>query len=215
MDSVTSCLLVLALMAPQTLEPTDDIWVYPHAVDQTDDLYLRAWGDGYDSVGDVEMGGFSFSLIQFDLSELSIEGKKLKSAALRLMHDADAGFTRGESRDAPLEVRLAEPGFDEKRWSFASAASYTPESGKKAIVGQQSARPSDDGEPFAIEINLLKGEVDFGAALAKAASGKSKVIALALTSSIAPEGADGALYKFFSRSAEEKLRPQLILEFDE
>jgi hypothetical protein len=43
----------------------------------------------------------------------------------------------------------------------------------------------------------------------------ARAIAFALTSSLDPEGTEGAIYKFYSRSVEEKAkRPQLVLEFD-
>lgn len=204
-----SALILAATIGTHSLEPTDDVWIYMHAVDQTTDPYLRVWGDGSSDVGDPEAGGTSFSLVRFDLSKLGEDMGDLKKATLVFMHEIDPGFTVDESKDAPLQARMVDPEFNEKNWSFSQLTSHMPGGGKKAIVGQAGGKPSVDGKPFKIEIALdLKNE-SFLKALTE------KAIAFALTTRMAPESAEGPMYKVYSRSAEKELRPRLILEFED
>ena len=202
-----SALILTATLGTHSLEPTDDVWIYMHAVDQTTDPYLRVWGDGLSDVGDPEVGGTSFSLLRFDLSMLGEEMGDLKKATLVFMHVIDPGFTAAESKDAPLQARMVDPDFNEKSWSFSQLTSHMPDGDKKAIVGQSGAKPSVDGKPFKIEIALDLKNGTFLKAMAE------DVIAFALTTRMAPESAEGPMYKVFSRSAEKDLRPRLILEY--
>jgi hypothetical protein len=60
--------------------------------------------------------------------------------------------------------------------------------------------------PFAIEIDLTTGEADIKKAVA------SGTVTIALTSAIDPSGAsENNIYKLYSRSAKEEVRPVLTL----
>ena len=77
-----ACLVLAAAIAAkpvlrpdaQTLVPTDDVWVYPHAGDPAHDSFLRVWGaDGKAAPKDAgELEQFSFGLLQFDASKLQV-----------------------------------------------------------------------------------------------------------------------------------------------
>lgn len=201
-------LIALALtLNTYSLEATDDVWLYPHAYDQIDDPLLRIWGDGSASVGDVESSAFSFALVRFDLSSVKEKAGALKRAALVLYHDASANFTKKESEDGPLEVRMVNAAFDEKSWKLTMLPKHMPGAGKDAIVGSASMAPSSDGKPFRVEIDLLAGPADFKAALGGGA------VAFALTSKKESGGQDGPYYKILARSAEKGFRPTLVLEY--
>jgi hypothetical protein len=204
-----TALLLAALLAPQTLYATDDVWVYPHATDQVDDPSLLAWGDGVDSVGDPSSSMFSYSIVRFDVSGVSGDVTKLKKATLLLFHDADAGFSAGDSKAAPLEARLVDAAFDEKKWMYNDYSKHFPEAGEKSLLGRASPAPGTDGKPFKVEIDLLSGKADFR----KALSGK-KAVAIALSTRMAPSGEGGPYYRILSRSNDKALQPRLVLEFD-
>ncbi len=205
-------LLLAATVGTYSLTPTDDVWTYPHAVDQTSDPYLRVWGSGDEAVGVLDDSEITFcmSLLRFDLSKVTEPAATLKKATLVLYHEIDPGFTRAESKANPLQARLVDADIDERNWTFYDGESHMPEGGKDAILGEAAAVPSVDGKPFRIEIDLLAGKAD----LRKGMAGQ-KAIAFALTTRMAPQGVEGPLYKFFSRSAEKKLRPQLVLVYGE
>lgn len=201
-------LLALALsLNTYTLEATDDVWLYPHAYDQIDDPLLRIWGDGIDSVGDVESSGFSYSLVRFDVSSIKEKADALKKATLVLYHDASANFTKKESEDGPLEVRLVNPDFNEKAWSLAKLPKHMPGKGAEAILGKAVLTPSSDGKAFRVEIDLLAGPANLRSALGGGA------IAFALTSKKEAGGTDGPYYKILARSSGKESMPKLVLEY--
>jgi hypothetical protein len=203
--------IAFALLGTHTLVATDDVWVYPHAYDQTGDSVLRVWGDGTNSVGEMDASAFTFSysMLRFDLSSVTEPSEKLKKATLVLWHDSPARFTVAESKAAPLEARLVDAGFDEKKWTFELFSRHMPVAGELALLGKAALAPSSDGKPFKVEIDLLSGKAD----LRKAIAGQ-KAVGIALTTKMAPEGAEGTLYEILSRSSEEALRPRLVLVFE-
>ena len=203
-----TAVLLASTLVGYSLPATDDVWIYPHAYDQTGDPVLRAWGDGAESVGDPNTSSHSYSIVRFDLGGVKESAKEIKKATLVLWHESGAGFSLAESKAAPLEARFVDAGFDEKKWTFEQLAKHSPSAGEKALVGAWFGSPSDDGAPFKISINLLGGKADFR----KALDGK-KAVAFALCTKMAPDGAEGVYYKLLSRSAEEKFRPTLVLEF--
>ncbi len=207
MDMVTA-LLLASVVGTYSLNSTDDVWIYPHADDQTADPLLRVWGDGVSSVGDPGEAQFSFSLIRFDTGTVKEAPKEIKKATLVLWVDGETSMTEAESKASPLEARLVDASFDEKKWAFEQYSRHMPVSGVESLVGKGSAKPGGDGKPFKLEVDLLGGKVDFR----KTLEGK-RVFALALSSKMAAGGPDGPYYRIHSRSSEEKYRPTLVLEF--
>src|SRR3954469_4487441 len=97
--------LALSLAATTlSLNPTDDVWVYPHASDQKD-VYLRVWGaEGRDSPKKVaEVQDFSPSYLRFDVSK--VPAGKVTSAQLILTHVANPGYAQDYAKDNPLRAR--------------------------------------------------------------------------------------------------------------
>lgn len=207
-----------ALALPATtveLIPTDDVWVYPHAMEQVSDPYLRAWGGPEGAVSPPDFGNFSFScsLLRFKLPE-DVSGE-LKEAKLILTGAPGTVFLEEDSKAAPLEARKTRDGFTEKTWSFGKAAEFCPVGGPEEIFGTGTGNPQSEEEEFKIEINLLANKGVFAGELQKALASDSRTFAIALTSRMDPESAEGMTYKFFSRSADKKTqRPTLKLTFD-
>ncbi len=205
---MVTALLLASVFATHSLVATDDVWIYPHAYDQTDDPVLRAWSDGVNSVGDPSASGFSYSVLRFDLSAVTEDASKLKKATLVVFHIPEAGFTAADTKAAPLEARLVDANFDEKRWTFEQYSKHLPSAGEASLVGKASPTPSSDGKPFKIEIDLLTGKGDFRKAI-----GGKKAVAIALSTKMAPDGAEGPYYRLLSRSNEKGLQPTLVLEY--
>lgn len=205
---MVTALLLATVLGTHTLAATDDVWIYPHAADQTDDPLLRVWGDGVNSVGDPGEAAHSYSIVRFDISAIKDAPKDLKKATLVLWIDGETSMTAADSKASPLEARLVDGSFDEKKWIFENYPRHYPVAGEATLLGKGSAGPSGDGKPFKLTIDLLGGKAD----LRQAMEGK-KALAFALTSKIVAGGAEGPYYRIHSRSSEEKLRPTLVLEY--
>jgi hypothetical protein len=201
-------LLFASLVSTHTLYATDDVWIYPHSFDQTGDPVLRIWGDGTNSVGDPGSSQHSYSIVRFDLSTVSESAPKLKKATLVLFHEVDAGFSANDTKIAPLEARIVDANFDEKKWTFEEYSRHFPKADETSLLGKASPVPTQDGKPFKIEVDLLTGKGDFR----KQIEGK-KAVAIALTTKMTPGGAEGPYYKVLSRSNDKALQPRLVLEY--
>jgi hypothetical protein len=209
--AMTGAIVLLSLLGTYTLPATDDVWVYPHAYDQTGDPVLRVWGDGANSVGEMDASNFTFSysVLRFDVSKVTEPAEKLKKATLVLWHDETPRFTLEESKAAQLEARAVSGEFSEGKWTFEQFTKHMPVAGELALLGKAALNPTSDGKPFKVEIDLLSGKGDFRRAFA----GK-KAVGIALTTKMAPEGADGTLYEVLSKSAGKDLTPTLVLEYE-
>jgi hypothetical protein len=100
------------------LTPTDDVWVYHFAQDQTSDPYLRCWGADGASVG--PRGGqltFSYSLLKFDVPK-ELATADVTGAKLTVWHVAEAGFDETTAKASPLEARAVDGSFEEENWTF-------------------------------------------------------------------------------------------------
>lgn len=205
---MVAAILFAATFSTQSLVATDDVWIYPHAYDQTGDPILRAWSDGAKSVGDPSDSTFSYSIVRFDLSGVKEDASKLSKATLVVYHVPEAVFTAAETKSAPLEARLVDANFDEKRWTFEQYSKHLPAAGEASLLGKASPVPTTDGKPFKIEIDLLTGKGNLKAAIAE-----KKAVAIALSTKMAPEGTDGPYYRLLSRTNEKGVQPTLVLEF--
>ena len=203
---------LLYLAVTLELTPTDDVWVYAHASDQVNDPFLRVWGSGGVAIASAgEEATASWSMLSFDLPATPA-GSKLTAAKLVLHHVPGATYTYEESVLAPLEVRAVKGGFKEKDWSIADSDDFKPDSGDEAFYASTAVKPAADDKPIEVEVDLLKGKKDFRADLERAFKGDHK-FGLALASRL-EIGTTRKTYKFYSRAAEEKNRPKLVLVWD-
>lgn len=202
-----AAIAVLAL-APLELPAVADAWVYSHAGDPANDLYVRCWGGDEGAVGTVDATGsnFSYSLLKFDAS--SVQGE-IASAKLVLWHAPKPAFSAEESKESPLEARSVKGTFDERNWSFAKAATALPNKGETGLYGEAVVVPGQESESAKVEIDLLPGKGGF----AKSVQGQRE-FTIALTSRLNPESAgQGKFYKLFSRHSEKaEMRPKLVIQ---
>ncbi len=207
-----------AQAAPVVVElaPTDNVWVYPFAPDPTEDGFLRTWGRRDCAVDEPAMDNheFSYSCLRFDLKGLP-GGKPLTAAKLVLFHVPEVGYDLAKAAKYPAEIRPVTPAFNEKEWQFDMATQVLPPADPKAIFATAVPKPGEEKKPFAVEFDLLKGPAKFADYLAKARSSEPKALGLALTTRLEPNGSgDGSIMKFYSRHAQPKLRPKLVLTFE-
>ena len=205
---MTLAALALAAFGTFSLEPTDDVWVYPHASDPSKDVYLRIWGNSARSTATnpADADEYSYSYLKFSTAGLP-KDKELKEATLVVFHVAEPGYEQATAAGRPIEVRSLAGDFVERGWEYGMAAKVAPGGTSEDLFG--SGAPAAEGFPpkedFAIRIPL-KGS--FPAYLGKALSTGS--LGLALASKIDPqEGGMRAIYRLWSRNADAKLRPKL------
>lgn len=207
-------LLAFALLAQPsveiTIEASDDVWVYGHAQDQSQDEYVRCWGSDGQAVSADGTAG-SWSLIKF-----AVKPDQAKGAGrvwLELTMPGKVGWDAADAKAFPLQVRWGNANFSEKEWEFGLASTVIPSAAEDAIIGVASPEPGQDEKPRAFRVELSKNP-RFKTWLENAAKGKeSAVLSLALTSTIDPvQAGEGGIYKFFSRNTENAAyRPKLVL----
>jgi hypothetical protein len=215
---LTTLTLALTLSLPADLSvvelnPTDDVWAYPHASEPDKDPLLRVWGFEGMSVGrdagESESLGYSF--LRFDA--VGLPEKPLKSATLTLYHSPKPSFTLDMAKANPLEARPVASGFTEKTWSYGDLSKFMPAAGKDAVFGSASPDSVSEDKAFPIRIDLLKGPGGFSKALEAARSAKS--FAIALTSTLSPSDEMRATYRLYSKDGPKDSRPVLRLEFED
>lgn len=213
---LTAAILMLTFVSTPgetTLEPTDDVWVYQFAEDQTTDPYLRVWSSDGQAVGDSFEGHltFSYSGLKFDVSKL--EGK-VKSAKLILTHAEGASYTEADSKSNPIEVRTLPSDWNEASWQYEKATKIHPVKDPGSIFGVGFGNPAGGDKEFTITVDLMSGPANFATAVDEARKSSTKTLAVSLTSKLSPEGqGEGFVYKFFSRSStDETKRPRLVIE---
>lgn len=212
---MTSLFCALAMMPATTVEltPTDDVWVYPFAQDQTSDDFIRCWGDSEGAVGKVSEGhfAFSYSCIKFDLDKIP-QGKVI-SAKLILTSVSNPAYTLEDCKKYPVEARRLAANFEEENWDFKMATKVCPEAGEKEIFGSGETDDFQPDKPVVFTIDLTKGKGEFLKNLDEARKSSAKVMSMAITSKMNPDVAgEGRTYKFFSRTYEKKeVRPKLVV----
>jgi hypothetical protein len=206
-----SCVSISAHLSTVELYPTDDVWAYPHASDFDTDPYLRVWGfEGVSvaaSAADSESFGYSF--LKFDTAGLP-DGKALKGATLVLTHIPKPAFTVEMAKAHPLEARPVNAGFTEKNWSYGDLPKFMPPASKDSIFGTGFPKAISEDKDFTFEVDLMAGPNPFAKAL-EAAKGGS--IAIALTTTLAPDEETRSVYKFYSKNGAKESRPVLKLVF--
>jgi hypothetical protein len=191
-----------------TESPTDDIWVYTHATSGQTDPFLRAWGDGVNSLdpaGYPPSFLYSYSYLKFDLGSIAAGSYQVSSATLTFTHAAP-GYTLAQGEATPLEVRQLAPNFDEASWTFGNASNPQP----RAVISTGSLANYQAGGEFEliVDLNTSGFETLFNDAITEGE------IAFALTSAMNPGGAGGAaLYKMYSKDDPGNRVPLLEIEY--
>lgn len=190
------------------LQPTDDVWVYPHAGDPSKDAYLRVWGSGGRAVAQdaVDTTDFGYSYLRF---KVPADLKSLKGAKLTLTHIAGPGYDKDFSKAFPIQVHGLKGTFEEKAWSYDLINKVQP-IGEK-IFGTGWAENLSADKPFQIVIDLGKPEFyEYISAASK--SGGDLYLALCTKVDVAEVGMK-SMYKVFSKDAEtDANKPKLVLE---
>jgi hypothetical protein len=204
------CLAIVGLVQTVTLEPSDDLWVYPHASDQVNDPFLRVWGAEGKSLADdmMEANAFSYAYLRFPITRPST-GKSIKTAKLVLTMTPHASWGESLGKTYPLEVRMVSKFPEEGTWRYDSdLPKFMPQAGETGLVGKVQPSLKREGD-IVVEIELKVGSEKLKAAT------ESGSINLALVSSIDPAAiGERIVYKFYSRSAESGKRPKLVVTFE-
>lgn len=215
MIETIALLLLAAPMSTSVVElyPTDDVWAYPHASDPDKDPFLRVWGVDGASVAPsaAESDSFGYSFLKFDA--VGLPERPLKSATLTLVHTAKPSFDLALAKKHPLEVRPVSALFSEKSWGYGDLDKFMPSAGRGAAFGTGSPEAFDSEKDFPIKIDLLGGPGKFNTLLISART--SKAFALALTTTMSPDGDVRSIYKVYSKDGPKESRPVLRLEFED
>lgn len=212
---MVSTLLFAALLSrpllTETIEASEDVWVYSHASDPGGDSAMRIFGNGGRAVaasaGDLE--SFSYGYLKFDLTSLP-KGKKLESAELVVTPFGKPAMDPA-SKDWPLEARPLKGKFEEKTWFFEMAGDVNPIA--DSIYGSGVIKTTTTDDVFEIRMNLLGEKSKFAVDFAKSPS----TLYVALTSKYdASEQGMKGMYKVYSRDNKDRtVRPRLELKFAE
>lgn len=203
---------LIASVSISTYAVVDDVWVYPHASEQVNDAFLRVWGsDGRAVTAVDDASPASWSLLQFKVGA-DAATKTPKSAKLVLHHVPKLSFSDDDSVAGPIEVRPVKAGFSEKTWVLEQSSKHYPALDGQEVYGFKSIKATTDEKPIEVEIDLMSAKSTFANSLKSVDS--SGLIAMALASKMEIQGGSGGhIYKFYSKSADEKLRPKLVIEW--
>lgn len=197
-----------------SVNPTDDVWVYTHAIDLSYDPIGRVWGNSVDShvPSWPPIEDFSYTYLKFDLTGTAPGQYMLTSANLRVTHRVTSSgtFTREAGEANPLEARGLSGTFSETTWSFANPTNPYPEAKLFGIGNMNNYNPSAS---FDITLNL-KNPV-FQNEFNTAVNSGAKTLRIALTTKMPVTGQVGALpYRVFTRDhTVNSQRPLLSLSF--
>lgn len=192
-----------------SVQPSDDIWAYGHALDGGTDPLLRVWGDGVRSYSSDWPAGdeLSYGYLRFPIAGFAPGNYRIVSATLSVTHrvTSSGSFTLDAGLANPLEARAIPATFTEATWDFTDPNNPVPTA---TLFGIGSMVNFSGTTSFVIPIDL-KGAA-FEAAFNAAVNGSVKSLAIALTSKMPVTGQQGALpYRIFSRENSASLRPRL------
>jgi hypothetical protein len=199
--------------------PTDDVWVYDFAGDQTTDGFLRAWGNGVSSLAPSYPQGpeWSHSYLKWDISGIGAGNYLLTEAKLLVTQQVSTttqpSFTQAQGNANPLEARPVGINFEEDTWSFLDPNNPTPGTTRFGTgdLSQYIPRGTAGVNGFQITLDLL-AEGDFSSYFNTAVNGSGE-LGLALTSKLNPAGPGGATYRLYSLNSPTGLGPQLLLRY--
>jgi hypothetical protein len=199
--------------------PTDDVWVYSFAGDQTTDGFLRAWGNGVSSVGpNPPDSNFSYSYLKWDLAAIPDGAYIVQEAKLIVTQQVTAttqpGYTQAVGNANPLEARPVGADFNEANWDFTDPNNPVPGDPRFGIgdLSNYIASGTPNVTGFEIPIDLLAGAGDFNAYFNAAVNGDD-ALALALTSMLNPTGPGGATYRLYSKDNPIQSGPSLFIRY--
>lgn len=220
--SLTAFLIAMIVATPSKefkvveLNPTDDVWCYPHASDPATDDVLRVWGIEGKAVWNTgdEPDSFCIVLMRFNVKDFA--GTKVKSATLTVTHADGAEFQLEWVKKAPLEVRPSNFELVEKNWAYSKVSEARPNPDPKAIFGTGAPESIPSGKPFPIAADLMKGPNKFAEYFEAATKSTTGSLNFSLTTLLDPSDLGrSAVYKFFSKDHENKAyRPVLKLELE-
>jgi hypothetical protein len=197
--------------------PTDDVWVYSFAGDQTTDGFLRVWGNGTSSVGpNLSDSAFSYSYLKWDIGGIADGAYRVLEAKLvvtqQVTPTTQPGYTQAVGNANPLEARPVGANFDELSWDFTDPGNPVPGDPRFGIGDLSNYVPG--GTPnvtgFDIPIDLLAGAGDFNAYFNAAVNGGDD-LALALTSKLLPVSQGGPTYRLYSKDNPLQRGPSLFI----
>lgn len=210
-----AALALLAAAQTVSIHPTDDIWVYHFAADQTSDPFLRCWGSEGKAVGDEGIGDAgSWSVMKFDVSKLP-EGK-LTSAELNLYFVPNPNIDEEMGKKFPLEIRQVTSKFEEENYKHDDSESIRPKTGKEFLLASGPIVMYDNASgPSKITIKLSAEDGKFLTYLKEARASQTKELAFAITSGLTPdEAGESLIYKWYSTNSEKGTKPTLTLNFE-
>lgn len=195
--------------------PTDDVWIYAHASDQTDP-YLRFWGSEGISVPDpnYDFSG-AWACLKFDLSKAP--KKEITAAKLVIWLIPGSTINQDIANRYPVEVRMVSSKFAEKGFELSHSPQIIPNADKSGLFSTTKAKIADNNEKAQkIELDLLGDKSEFKKYFKDANGSSDRLLGLALTSTIDPaEVGQSGIYKIYSRNADNEFKPQLQLTFAE
>ncbi len=198
--------------------PTDDVWVYSFAGDQTADGFLRAWGNGTSAVASTSPApeNWSYSYAKWNVGGVGAGNYRLAEAKLLVTNQVSAaqpGYTLSQGIANPLEARPVGTNFEEDTWAFADSATLTPGANRFGTGDLSNYLPRGTAgvNGFQIAIDLL-AEGDFSTYFNNAVNGNGE-LGLAFTSTLSPAGQGGATYRLYSKDSPTGLGPQLLLRY--
>jgi hypothetical protein len=203
----------LALAATITLNPSDDVWVYKFAADQTSDPYLRCWGSDGKSVADPGAGeAGSWSVMKFDVSKVNFT--KLTGAELDLYFVPNPNIDEETGKKYPIEVRLITPKFEEENFELAKAEAIRPSNDQTKLLAKAPVVMYANTEGPA-KITVKFTAESFSKALTEAKKSETKELAFAITTALTPtEAGESLIYKFYSTNSAAATKPTLKLFLD-
>lgn len=210
-----AALALLAAAQTVSLVPTDDVWVYHFAADQTSDPFLRCWGSEGLSSAEPNIGDAgSWSVMKFDISK--IPAGKLAHATLTLYFVPNPNIDAETGKKYPIEVRASSTDFEEENYSNDNSAKIRPKADKAFLLATKPIEfYANASDPVKVDIDLGGEDGKFMAALQDARKSAKHELGLALTSALTPDAAgESMIYKFYSRNSEKATRPILTLEFE-
>lgn len=193
------------------LDPSDDVWVYPHAGEPGTDPLMRIWGvSGLAAANKGEPADdFSYGYLKFDLSGLP-KSLKVTEATLSIALRDNPGFTPDQAKAAPLEVRLMDGDLDEKKWSHSMVTKVFPDNKKESVLGSSFPEKWEADKPVPLSVNLMQAKELFQQGFKRAMGADRPYLLFALTSRLDPsEVGQGAIYRVYTKEGPKGSRPVL------